>query len=90
MNLPQLEDEVFKIYPATILARRLIPRNSIRVPQVLIQWAHSSPDQATWEDYYEVAARFLGFDPWGQGSQKGKGNFAFATGNATIGADRSI
>ncbi|KAL2232627.1 UNVERIFIED_CONTAM: Transposon Ty3-G Gag-Pol polyprotein [Sesamum indicum] len=90
VNLPELEDEVFKIYPAAILARRLIHRNNAGVPQVLIQWAHSSPDQATWEDYHEIAARFPGFDPWGQGSQKGKGNVALAVENATFEGDRPI
>ncbi|KAL2248442.1 UNVERIFIED_CONTAM: hypothetical protein Sindi_2696500 [Sesamum indicum] len=62
-QLPEFEDETFKIYPAAILARRLIPRDNVGVPQVLIQWSHSSPEQATWEDYYSVAARFPNFDP---------------------------
>ncbi|KAL0401589.1 UNVERIFIED_CONTAM: hypothetical protein Slati_4188800 [Sesamum latifolium] len=47
VNLPEFEDEVFKVYPAAILTRRLISRNNVGVPQVLIQWSHSSPDQAT-------------------------------------------
>ncbi|KAL0330121.1 UNVERIFIED_CONTAM: Retrovirus-related Pol polyprotein from transposon [Sesamum radiatum] len=42
---------------------RLIPRNIVGVPQVLIQWSYSSPDQATLEHYHTVAARFQGFDP---------------------------
>ncbi|KAK4381110.1 Retrovirus-related Pol polyprotein from transposon [Sesamum angolense] len=42
---------------------RLIPRNNVGVPQVLIQWSYSSPDQATLEHYHTVAARFQGFDP---------------------------
>ncbi|KAK4394126.1 hypothetical protein Sango_1883400 [Sesamum angolense] len=36
VNLPKFEDEVFKVYPAAFLARRLIPRNNVGVPQVLI------------------------------------------------------
>ncbi|KAL2245946.1 UNVERIFIED_CONTAM: Retrovirus-related Pol polyprotein from transposon 17.6 [Sesamum indicum] len=36
VNIPDLEDEVYKIYPLAILARRLIPRNNVGVPQVLI------------------------------------------------------
>ncbi|KAL0421331.1 UNVERIFIED_CONTAM: hypothetical protein Slati_3156000 [Sesamum latifolium] len=71
VSLPDFEDEVFKVYPATILARRLIPRNNVGVPQVLIQWSHGSPDQATWEDYKDTIAKFPDFDPWGQGSKKG-------------------
>ncbi|KAL2232584.1 UNVERIFIED_CONTAM: Transposon Ty3-G Gag-Pol polyprotein [Sesamum indicum] len=86
-NLPELEDEVYKIYPVAILARRLVPRNNVGVPQVLIQWSHSSPDQATWEDYYSVAAIFPGFDPWGQGSRKGGGNVVVSGGNTTLVAD---
>ncbi|KAL0444809.1 UNVERIFIED_CONTAM: hypothetical protein Slati_2203600 [Sesamum latifolium] len=35
-NLPELKDEVFKVYPTAILARRLIPRNNVGIPQVLI------------------------------------------------------
>ncbi|KAL0451604.1 UNVERIFIED_CONTAM: hypothetical protein Slati_1138500 [Sesamum latifolium] len=67
VNLPEFKDEVFKVYPVAILARRLIPRNNVGVPQVLIQWSHASPDQATWEDYKDITAKFPGFDPWGQG-----------------------
>ncbi|KAL0287774.1 UNVERIFIED_CONTAM: Retrovirus-related Pol polyprotein from transposon [Sesamum angustifolium] len=33
------------------------------VPQELIQWSYSSPDQATLEHNHTVAARFQGFDP---------------------------
>ncbi|KAL0444806.1 UNVERIFIED_CONTAM: hypothetical protein Slati_2203300 [Sesamum latifolium] len=32
-NLPELKDEVFKVYPTAILARRLIPRNNVGIPQ---------------------------------------------------------
>ncbi|KAL0287402.1 UNVERIFIED_CONTAM: hypothetical protein Sradi_7125900 [Sesamum radiatum] len=54
-NYPQFEDEVFKVYPASILTRRLIPRNIVGVPQVLIQWSYSSPDQATLEHYHSCS-----------------------------------
>ncbi|KAL0398581.1 UNVERIFIED_CONTAM: Transposon Ty3-G Gag-Pol polyprotein [Sesamum radiatum] len=70
VSLPEFEDEVFKVHPVAILARRLVPRNNVGVAQVLIQWSHASPDQATWEDYSVIAARFPGFDPWGQGTKK--------------------
>ncbi|KAL2230104.1 UNVERIFIED_CONTAM: Transposon Ty3-G Gag-Pol polyprotein [Sesamum indicum] len=90
VNLPELEDEVFKIYPIAILGRRLIPRNNVGVPQVLIQWAHSNPEQATWEDYYVVAAKFPGFDPWGQGAKKGGRNVVFQPENATLKDDRPM
>ncbi|KAL0455650.1 UNVERIFIED_CONTAM: Retrovirus-related Pol polyprotein from transposon.6 [Sesamum latifolium] len=42
LNLLEIENKVFKVYPAAILARRLVPRNNVGVPQVLIQWSHSS------------------------------------------------
>ncbi|KAL2235731.1 uncharacterized protein LOC105179310 [Sesamum indicum] len=74
VNLPEMEDEVYKVYPLAILARRVIPRNNVGVPQVLIHWSHSSPEQATWEDYYSMAARFPYFGPWGQGRKKRGGN----------------
>ncbi|KAL2243480.1 UNVERIFIED_CONTAM: hypothetical protein Sindi_0466000, partial [Sesamum indicum] len=34
--LPEMEDQVYKVYPLAILAGRLIPRNNVGVPQVLI------------------------------------------------------
>ncbi|KAL2230955.1 UNVERIFIED_CONTAM: hypothetical protein Sindi_1689900 [Sesamum indicum] len=89
-KLPDFEDETFKIYPATILARRLIPRNNVGVPQVLIQWSHSSPEQATWEDYHSVAATFPDFDPWGQGSKKARRSVALLNQNATCKERRTI
>ncbi|KAL0326250.1 UNVERIFIED_CONTAM: Transposon Ty3-G Gag-Pol polyprotein [Sesamum radiatum] len=73
VSLPDFEDEVFKVYPSAILARRLVPRNNVDVPQVLIQWSHGSPDQATWEDYKDMAAKFPGFDPWGKAQKKEEG-----------------
>ncbi|KAL2251676.1 UNVERIFIED_CONTAM: Transposon Ty3-G Gag-Pol polyprotein [Sesamum indicum] len=90
VNLPEMEDKVFKIYPIAILGRRLIPRNNVGVPQVLIQWAHSTPEQATWEDYYAVAAKFPHFDPWGQGAKKAGRNVAILGENATLKSSRSM
>ncbi|KAL0332800.1 UNVERIFIED_CONTAM: Retrovirus-related Pol polyprotein from transposon [Sesamum calycinum] len=84
ISLPDFEDEVFKVYPSAILARRLIPRNNVGVPQVLIQWSHGSPDQATWEDYKDMAAKFPGFNPWEQGSKKGGRDIASTSRNAIL------
>ncbi|KAL0450859.1 UNVERIFIED_CONTAM: hypothetical protein Slati_1642300 [Sesamum latifolium] len=67
VNLPEFEDEVFKVYPVAILAWRLIRRNNVGVPQVLIHWSHASPNQATWEDYHVITSKFPSFDPQGQG-----------------------
>ncbi|KAK4394516.1 hypothetical protein Sango_1605900 [Sesamum angolense] len=88
MNLPEFEDEVFKIYPIAILGRRRIPRNNVGVPQVLIQWSHSSLEQATWEDYHAVSAKFPDFDPWGQGGKNGGGSVATLTENTTLKSSR--
>ncbi|KAL0420989.1 UNVERIFIED_CONTAM: hypothetical protein Slati_3121800 [Sesamum latifolium] len=90
VSLPDFEDEVFKVYPAAILARRLVPRNNMGVPQVLIQWSHGSPDQATWEDYKDMAAKFPGFDPWGQGSKKGGRDVVSSSRNASLYGKRAI
>ncbi|KAL0324567.1 UNVERIFIED_CONTAM: hypothetical protein Scaly_2423800 [Sesamum calycinum] len=84
VSLPDFEDEVFKVYPSAILARRLVPRNNVGVPQVLIQWSHGSPDQATWEDYKDMATKFPGFDPWGQGSKIGGRDVASTSRNAIL------
>ncbi|KAL2248535.1 UNVERIFIED_CONTAM: Transposon Ty3-G Gag-Pol polyprotein [Sesamum indicum] len=90
VNLPELEDEVFKVYPIAILGRRLVPRNNVGVPQVLIQWAHSTPAQDTWEDYHVVAAKFPNFDPWGQGSEKGERNVVIQDRNALLKGSRPM
>ncbi|KAG8372812.1 hypothetical protein BUALT_Bualt12G0106000 [Buddleja alternifolia] len=84
-TLPHLDDNGnFRVFPAAILARRLIPRNHHPIPQVLIQWNHSSPEQATWEDYSYMSATFPCFDPCGQGSQKQGSNAMFISGRLTI------
>ncbi|KAL2236258.1 UNVERIFIED_CONTAM: hypothetical protein Sindi_0817500, partial [Sesamum indicum] len=44
---------------------------------------HASPEEATREDYSEMASKFLGFDPWGQSSRKGEGNVAYARSSMT-------
>ncbi|KAL0446467.1 UNVERIFIED_CONTAM: hypothetical protein Slati_1774600 [Sesamum latifolium] len=88
LDLPEFDEEVFKVYPVVILVMRLIPRNNVGVSQVLIQWSHGSPDQATWEDYKDMAARFPGFDPWGQGSKKGGRDVASTNRNAISAGSR--
>ncbi|KAL0285856.1 UNVERIFIED_CONTAM: Retrovirus-related Pol polyprotein from transposon [Sesamum calycinum] len=51
----------YKVYPSQILARRLIARRNDLVPQVLVQCVNYSPSEATWEDYYDIVARFPDF-----------------------------
>ncbi|KAL0355639.1 UNVERIFIED_CONTAM: hypothetical protein Sradi_4010800 [Sesamum radiatum] len=61
---------VCRAYPTKILARRLISRRNTVVPQILIQWENYSEEEATWEDYYDMASKFsdLDKDPQGRGS----------------------
>ncbi|KAK4399252.1 Transposon Ty3-G Gag-Pol polyprotein [Sesamum angolense] len=73
VSLPDFEDEVFKVYPSAILARRLVPRNNVGVPQVLIQRSHGSPDQATWEDYKTWQPSSLGSILGGKAQKRRKG-----------------
>ncbi|KAL0439603.1 UNVERIFIED_CONTAM: Transposon Ty3-G Gag-Pol polyprotein [Sesamum latifolium] len=47
-------------------------------------------EQATWEEYHSIAAKFPGFDPWGQGAKKGGRNVALSGQNATLVADSAI
>jgi hypothetical protein len=50
--------------PTAILQRRLVRKGNAAVPQVLIQWAHLPADQATWEDYYFVKAKYPHASLW--------------------------
>ncbi|KAL2245979.1 UNVERIFIED_CONTAM: Retrovirus-related Pol polyprotein from transposon [Sesamum indicum] len=88
-TLSELEDEVFKVYPIAILGSRLVPRNNVGVPQVLIQWAHSTPELSLPRNYV-VAAKFPNFDPWGQGSKKRGRNIVIQSENATLQSSRPI
>ncbi|KAL0300959.1 UNVERIFIED_CONTAM: hypothetical protein Sradi_6372700 [Sesamum radiatum] len=63
LNLPIFDQHGFcKVYPSQILARRLISRRNDPVPQVLVQWINYGPSEATWEDYYDLVARFPDFN----------------------------
>lgn len=43
------------------------------VHQVLVQWSHSVPDEATWEDLEDLQTRFPAALAWGQANCQGKG-----------------
>ncbi|GAA0163819.1 hypothetical protein LIER_19595 [Lithospermum erythrorhizon] len=61
-NFPEtLPDGSFPIYPIAILNKRTILRDKIYVYQVLIRWNHSSPKEATWEDYHFIWKKFPQF-----------------------------
>ncbi|KAK4407690.1 Transposon Ty3-G Gag-Pol polyprotein [Sesamum angolense] len=69
-------EEVLRVYPAKLLARRLISRRNMAVPQVLVQWENYSESDATWEDYYDIICKFpdVDIDPQGRGSNLPGGN----------------
>ncbi|GAA0139024.1 hypothetical protein LIER_00655 [Lithospermum erythrorhizon] len=61
-KLPEtLPDGSFPIYPVAILNKRTVKRDNIYVYQVLIQWNHSSPQEATWEDYQVIWKKYPAF-----------------------------
>ena len=48
--------------PIVVLNRKLIKMNNRPVAQVLIQWSHAAPEDATWEDATFIQAQFPQFD----------------------------
>jgi hypothetical protein len=46
------------IYPHKILDRRVVKRNNIAVPQILLSWTNLPPEDAFWEDYDAIASQF--------------------------------
>ncbi|KAL0395989.1 UNVERIFIED_CONTAM: Transposon Ty3-I Gag-Pol polyprotein [Sesamum calycinum] len=51
-----------RVYPAKVLSRRLISRRNTVVPQLLVQWENYSETDVTWEDYYDIVAKFPEFE----------------------------
>lgn len=60
--------------PVTILDRRLVKHKGKAATQLLVQWANTFPEEASWEFYTHLQAKFPEFLPCGQGSQQGGGN----------------
>jgi hypothetical protein len=52
-----------KVYPESILERRMIPRNNEPVVQWLIKWVNLPTTAATWEDAYFIQDVFPSFHP---------------------------
>ncbi|KAL0368500.1 UNVERIFIED_CONTAM: hypothetical protein Scaly_1068900 [Sesamum calycinum] len=65
---PEVAD--YLVFSTKVLARRLISQKQTVFLQVLIQWNNYTPDEATWEDYYDIVSRLPNFyvDPRGQGT----------------------
>lgn len=62
--LPRLGDEgQFVVYHAKLLQRRMIKRGNTAVIQWLIQWSHSIPEDASWEDAEQIQEQYPDFNP---------------------------
>lgn len=61
-NLPLINPQVrdSKV-PEKILQRRAVKRHNVAVPQALVQWKSQGEEEATWEDYEELAHRYPQF-----------------------------
>lgn len=46
----------------SILQRYMTKKNNVVVVKVLVQWSNLHPEDATWEDYLFLKAKFVGFD----------------------------
>ncbi|GKA63951.1 retrotransposable element Tf2 [Tanacetum coccineum] len=68
------EDGLLEYKSMAILERRLGKQNNRSVMFVLTQWTNRPIEEATWEIYADLIARFLGFDsaPWGQEGFQGE------------------
>lgn len=62
-ELPKIgADGQFLVYPVKILQRRMVKRNNQAVIQWLIQWGHSIPEDASWEDATTIQGQFPNFN----------------------------
>lgn len=62
--LPRLGSEgQFLVYPANLLERRMVKRGNTAVIQWLIQWSHSIPEDASWEDAVQLQEQYPDFNP---------------------------
>ena len=60
--------------PVAVLARKLGKKGDKVVIYLLIQWSNKPKEEATWELYSGIEAKYPEFklDAWGQAFQKGK------------------
>ena len=56
------DDGQFLVKPVAILQRQMVKRNNVAAVRVLVQWSNFPPEDATWEDYDFLKAKFPGFD----------------------------
>lgn len=48
-------------YPVKIMDRKLAKKSNAAAVKILVQWSNATPEEATWEDYDELMAKFLEF-----------------------------
>lgn len=62
-KLPQCDSSgVIAMVPYAVLDRRMAKKGNVAAVYVLIQWVNEGPEDATWELYDDMAARFPDFD----------------------------
>ncbi|KAL5723866.1 hypothetical protein ACHQM5_007208 [Ranunculus cassubicifolius] len=62
--LPLFSPEgVLQVEPLACLGHRIIIRASTNVPQLLIQWTHTAPEDASWTDAATIETNYPNFNP---------------------------
>ena len=62
-ELPYTNDAgQFLVKLVAILQRQMVKCNNVAGVRVLVQWSNLPPEDATWEDYEFLRAKFPGFD----------------------------
>lgn len=72
--LPVDKDGIIEPQQVAILDRRLVKYKGQPATQLLVQWSNSYPEDATWEWYKQLRAKFPEFGLCGQGPSQGGGN----------------
>lgn len=72
LPLVGIDGEPLKV-PINILERCMVKRGNQATTEILVQWAHTFPEDSTWENFSNFCTKFPEFDPWGQGSCLRKG-----------------
>lgn len=63
-TLPLTDEQgQLQLEPLAILDRKLVKKNNRPHSMVLVQWANSIPEDATWESWYDIHQRFPNFKP---------------------------
>lgn len=60
-GLPSYDQQIVE-EPERILARRMAKINNTNTTQALIKWKQRAEEEATWENYWDLVAKFPTFD----------------------------